>query len=171
LGCLGPQEGGAPCMSRQHGHDHQNGHDPPLVAACASRVGAAVDRSFMQLPTCPFGALASRTNESCAMQACTMHGRRGGTCLVPQRRALWGGDRLSGLPLPAIMTEPTFPVDSAFGAGQMQLWSAGGLPSRLLGLAGAAPLFFLISGCYIRDINISRGPRSTGRGDERNEGN
>ena len=35
----------------------------------------------------------------------------------------------------------------------------------------ARHLFFLISGCYIRDINISRGPRSTGRGDERNEGN
>jgi hypothetical protein len=50
------------------------------------------------------------------------------------------------------------------------------LPSVLSFLSSSSllflsPTFFLFTGCYIRDINISRGPRSTGRGDERNEGN
>jgi hypothetical protein len=83
--------------------------------------------------------LAGSTTAPCAMQACSMHGRRGGTWLVSQRRALWGGIASLGFLCPPSLTEPTFPVDSAFGAGQLQLWSAGGLPSRLPGLAGAAP--------------------------------
>ncbi len=44
MGCLGPQEEGAPCKSRQHGPGGQNGRDSPLAATCASRVGASFPR-------------------------------------------------------------------------------------------------------------------------------
>ena len=123
VGASGGPGGGPHAVSVAWGWE-QLERGPPLAAACASSVGAAVDRSFMlQLPRSSlFPMLLDHRESMRHANACTMRAARGGALDRPfSGKPLEGV--LSGFCLPSLTDQPC-PVDSADGAGHLQLWSA-----------------------------------------------
>ena len=111
-GLFGAPGGGAPC---RFWHAwwwlDSDGRDPPLAAACNSRAGAAVDRSFLHLPTRSFCALLARRTDAASMRARVRHAwaawRRPGAPGLSAEGPL-GAWSLRDLCLP-ILADPGFP--------------------------------------------------------------
>jgi hypothetical protein len=134
LGCLGPQEGGAPCMSRQHGlwarmgmFLHWRLHAPQELA----RQSTGASCSFLHALSGPF---ASRTNDSSMRHASMLHAWAAWRHLAGlSAEGSLGGDRLSGLPLPAIIDRTDFPRGLSLrgrATATLERWRAAISPSR-----------------------------------------
>ena len=122
----GPQEGGAPCKSRQHGFWCPEWHALHWWLHASHELALQSTGATCSCQRVHSGALASRTSDltPCKrMHHAWVARRRPGLGWSLSGGSFGGEGSLSTLCL-STLSEPTFPVDSASGAKLLQIWSA-----------------------------------------------